>query len=127
MGKRSVIALCLLLGVPLVIVTGGTDNASEKGKEADAKGAKSAITPELDRCTLEAKGRTLKPVFSSSPKQQEHVVKDLRIQLEGATLRAFKNREENPQWTAKAPGETELAWLAVDEKVIYLSAYKIDK
>jgi hypothetical protein len=85
MVRRSVVALYLLLGLPLTIVP--VDRANGQAKEADAKEAKGVIIPELDRCTLEVDGRNLKAVHTSSSMLPEHAAKDLRITIDGSTVR----------------------------------------
>jgi hypothetical protein len=127
MGGHCLAALCLVLGLPLAIASCRADTPNDKGKEPDSKEAKAAIAPELDRCTLDADGRSWKPIRLSKPVLEEHVVKGLRIQMESATIRAIKASQETPVWTAKPPAETKLAWLATDEKIVYFSGYKIDE
>src|SRR5437879_1613786 len=127
MERRSRVALYLVLGLPLTIVAARVDRANGQGKQTDAKEIKGVITPELDRCTLDVDGRTVKAVHTSSPKLPEHAAGDRRITIDGSTILAFKVGEEKPLWTTKAPGETRLVWLAADEKVIYLSGYKVEK
>jgi hypothetical protein len=124
---RYVAVVNLILGLLLTVVTCGVAFENKEGKEAKAKDVKRVNTPELDRCTLEMEGRASKPLRVSSPDLVEHVVRDLRVQREGNTIRAFKVGEEKPQWTAKAPDETELAWLGADDKFIYFSGYKSEK
>jgi hypothetical protein len=122
-----IVALCLLVGLSLAMAPGGADRAGAQGKKPGAKETKRVITPELDRCTLDVAGRTVKPVRTSLPNLADRAAGGLRIRVEGATVRAFRAGEEKPTWVAKAPGEAELVWLAADKKVIYLSGYLRNK
>jgi hypothetical protein len=122
MKRHSLGALYLLLGLSLAMVAVRVDGANGQAKET-----KDAISPEFDRCTVDVDGHTVKAVRTSSPKLPEHAAKNLRITVDGGTVVAVKLGEEKPLWTAKALGETRLVWLAADEKIIYLSGYKVPK
>ncbi len=111
----------------LTIVTASVDRTHGQGRQSDAKEVQGIFTPELDHCTLDVEGHTVKAVHTHTPKLHEHAARHLRITIDGSTVVAFKAREEKPLWTANAPGAIKLVWLAADEKVIYLSGYKVEK
>jgi hypothetical protein len=46
--------------------------------------------------------------------------------VEGASVSAFRAGEEKSRWVARAPGAAQLAWLAADEKFVYLAGYTTD-
>src|SRR5262249_31048447 len=97
-----------------------------KGQPAQAEDADTAITPELDRCTLVVEGRAVKPVRAGPMNLMECVVRGFRLRVEGASVSAFRAGEEKPRWGARAPGAAQLAWLAADEKFVYLAGYTTD-
>src|SRR5205814_1787337 len=107
--------------------TSALNRATENGKHDEVQSAKSIITPELDRCTLNLEDHVFKPVSVISASLADHRVRQFRLHLEGASMSAFMLGEQKPQWTATAPGATSLVWLATDDKIIYLAAYQSDK
>jgi hypothetical protein len=119
MRRHLFIALFLVSLLPLAMVRGY--QADEKEKVAEAEEFKGIITPNLERCTLEIEGRSLKPLSVSLPNFAGHIFKDARIQIQGATVRAFKTGDAKQLWEAKSTEEKQLAWLAADDKVIYLA------
>jgi hypothetical protein len=121
------VALSLWIGLSLTVVTSACSRASEMGGKAAAKSTEGVIAPALDRCTLNVEGHALKPVRTSSADIADHRVAHLRIGLKGASISAFNLGEQKPQWTATAPGATNLVWLAADARFIYLAGYRKDK
>jgi hypothetical protein len=124
MERLLLLALSLALLLNATTVMGKEPQAGEKAKVAEPEEFKGVITPALDRCSLDIESRSLKPLSISRPNMADYIVKDVRIQVDGSTVRAFKVGEAKPLWETKSTKETQLALLATDEKVIYLAGYR---
>ena len=80
---------------------GGVQVTNGNGDQQKAEKKKApTIEPELDRCTLEVNGRSLKPA-SISPFSRGHAVGDAIIRIEENVVQAFKTGDADgkPRWT----------------------------
>jgi hypothetical protein len=121
MVSRYLIALCLLGGS-----AARAEGAADPPEKEAVPPPKGRVIPQLGACTLEVGGRTLKPL-GAFPVRAEYPAGDLRVTIDGGTVRAFWGPGRKPAWTAKAPAGLRLAWSAADEGTIYLLGYDVDK
>jgi hypothetical protein len=122
MSKRALLCLGPMLALFLLVachVGGGFYLA------ASDEPANTAIVPQLDRCTLQFDGKTLKPSRSQAPWRQEYLAGNLRLVLEQRKALAVQ-ADGKTKWTAESPDGKQLYWLAGDQSVAYLGGYQQD-
>ena len=120
------IPLCLAV---MLLSTQVARSAERPGRPDDKKDEKKGdeFSPVFDRSTLHVSGRSLKPVGVKTTPEREFAAGELRVVFGEKEVRALRAGRDAPVWTAKAPDDIVLAWLAADDKAIYLAGYQRDK
>ena len=139
MKRRLIIALFPLLILSWAFIASCGESLNDKAKttvtldskdkKADEKpkAAAQPFVPELDRAVLQFGDRTIKPTSVLHKNLRDRVVGDVRIRVDGETVRAFKVGDEQPHWTAKVSEMVQLVWIAADAKTVYLAGYKSEE
>jgi ankyrin repeat protein len=84
------------------------------------------LKPRLAECSIEAAGRTLKPLSIERPGRDEQVAGGSRLAIDGDTITARPQSGGEKLWTSTSPDRASLDWVAASGDVAYFVGYRQD-
>jgi hypothetical protein len=81
--------------------------------------------PVWTQCTLEVGRQILKPVRIVTPWRQEYRTATRHLVVDKATVTAWGNSKDKPDWIAKSVDGAQLQWMTSDKGTAYLLSYVV--
>lgn len=84
------------------------------------------ITPRVKEIVLEAGGETVKPTHAFSSGQWQFSSGGHQLRVAKDIVTAFRERSDEPLWTAKSEDGGHLEWLAANDGIAFFRGYRVD-